>query len=177
MNRLFLRRLLGGAVVLALLVVAVSILARASYQSTYRRTYGAFPPFQMNIVVVDQTGAPVPQPVLRVLDAETLQPTTATSFTLGPSGSISGDAQGQIVLDFAGGAFEAEDWQLFWLFPRIISAPRGLDRYVLAITAPGHASNQVQLLPLLDAPFRTTIPLPKDPTRTMYRYQARVTLP
>ena len=177
MKRWLIRAALSGTVVMVLLVLLVAVLARASYQSTYRRTYGAFPPFQIEIMVVDQAGAPVPQPMLRVLEAETLQPTDATSFTLGPNGNLAGDAQGHMVLDFGGGAFEAEDWQLFWLFRQIISAPRGLDSYVLEISAPGHSATQVQLLPLLDTQSSSMVPLPKNPTQAIYRYRARVSLP
>lgn len=170
------RLILRGAVFSVLLVLGSAALAWASYQTTWQSTYGAFPPFELEITVVDAAGVPVPQPTLKLLDADTLEAADKPFFAIDPRAGITGDDQGRVALRFSGQPVEIESWRLFWLFPRIISGPRGLDSYLVAISAPGHTRVLVALPALLHAPS-DMLPLPDDSTRQMFRYVARVTLP
>lgn len=170
------RLLLWSALVIVLVLLVGAALARASYQSTYRRSYGAIPPFEVEITVVDARGVSIPQPILTLLDTETLEAADTSLFVALDQGTgITGDANGHVALRFGGQGIETEDWQLFWLFPQVISGPRGLDNYLVAIAAPGHPQTKVVLICLLGEHVGM-VPLPDDPTRQMFRYIARVTM-
>lgn len=168
MQRFFLR----SVVVLALVLLVAAGLAWASYKTTLRRTYGAITPFVIVLTVVDGAGAPIVKPTLTLLDAETHAAADTSMFDLASS-AITGNDQGLVELRFNGAAFEAEDWQLFWLFPQIVSAPRGLNSYLVALDVPGHLQVQVGLLSLFNE-HPTMVPIPGDPDRQMFRHAARV---
>jgi hypothetical protein len=156
---------------LALLALALGALAWLSYMTTQRRTDGAIAPSVLQITVVDSAGNPVPRPVLRLIDAATLEAADDSVFEIDPRAGAIGDDQGQVALHFGGQPLEIQDWRLFWLFPRIISGPRGLDAYLASISATSH-SRWLIALPDLLAERAGTLPGSAE-----VRYVARVTLP
>lgn len=70
---------------------------------------------------------------------------------------------------------EVEGWRLFWLFPHIVSEPRGFNTYLVEINAAGRKRSLIVLPELLREQVGTE-PL-SNGVLPVTRYMARVMLP
>jgi len=105
---------------LVLVVLVVGALAVASYLTTGIYWDGGFPSGQIRILVVDESGTPLPGVSLRVLNPKTGDPVGDYPLqeNTRPGGMVSG-ADGVITCHQAreGLQFGGFGWYLFWIIP------------------------------------------------------------
>jgi len=132
-------------------VMAVAVLAIASYLTTSRRWSGGFPPGEIRISLRDNQGDPVDGAVLRVYHKGTRD--LAFEYPLenhvDASGLVSDDRGRITAIKTDGGTeFGGHSWELFWIIPFADEAPE----YDCEIIAEGFQPLKFKLRRLFESP-------------------------
>lgn len=128
------KKLLIAGVVIGIMLTG---LAFWSYQSTFRRTYGAFNPFAIEIQVQDMQALPIEGAQAKIVNFP------AFSIKATPEKS---DAAGSITLwhEPKGIEWEYEERYLFWII-RLGNNPPSMAGAYLEVSAPGYTLAQLAI--------------------------------